>query len=44
MCLGLQAANADDWAAHNWLTGDFLAAQVQFLTGLAAELDFDITV
>ncbi len=42
--LGLQAANADDWAAHNWLTSEFLATQVQFLTGLAAEMDFCLIV
>jgi Ser/Thr protein kinase RdoA (MazF antagonist) len=36
--LGLQAANAGDWAAYGWLTDDFLRSQLAFLGELMTAL------
>jgi Ser/Thr protein kinase RdoA (MazF antagonist) len=36
--IGLQAANADDWATYGWLTDDFVRSQIAFLGDLMAPL------
>jgi len=39
---GLQASNADDWAAHAWLTSPFFAEGLRFIRELAANFDYDL--
>jgi Ser/Thr protein kinase RdoA (MazF antagonist) len=39
---GLQASNADDWAAHSWLTSSFFKEQLKFIRQTAAILHYDL--
>jgi Ser/Thr protein kinase RdoA (MazF antagonist) len=39
---GLQASNADDWAAHGWFTSAFFIEGLKFIREVAASLDYDL--
>ena len=40
--IGLQASNADDWAAYGWLTSAYFAEGLKFIRELAANLDYTL--
>jgi Ser/Thr protein kinase RdoA (MazF antagonist) len=39
---GLQASNADDWAAYGWFTSAFFVEGLKFIRELAANLDYPL--